>query len=102
MGAGMLRGKMENDQAVAGNPQFAGMQNTGMKDWIEDAGMGLIGGVLGLGLILFIFPNIPIFFLPGFGYAGRMLLIKVGKTAEGTISIESKAPAPDPLYNIPK
>ena len=90
--AGLLRGKMENDQARLGIPEYKGMENNTIYDWGEDFGLGTIGGVLGLAImftangILSVFgADIPIFILPIFGYAGRKLLIAWGRKAETAI-----------------
>jgi len=81
-GAGMLRGKTEGDE----NPK---MKNLTKWDWIEDGLYGALGGIFFIGfypLLSRIIPELSIWFMPAFGWAGRMILIKVGKKAEDTIS----------------
>ena len=80
--AGLLAGKKESDDAKAGIGDKS-KENTTPMDWAEDAGYGLIGGLIFLGSIQFI-SGIPLEFMPTFGYAGRKLLINWGKKAETT------------------
>ena len=87
--AGLLAGKRESDAAKTGNPEYRGMENLTLYDWLEDAGYGLLGGMLGLATIQ-LMPAFPLLSLPAFGYAGRKILINYGRKAEG--SIESPPP----------
>lgn len=82
--AGLLAGKQESDGAKAGKIEFLGKENVTLYDWAEDAGYGLLGGMLGLATIQ-LMPAFPLLALPAFGYAGRKLLINYGKKAEGSI-----------------
>lgn len=81
--AGIVRGSMESDEAIAGNPAYKGMENTNIFHWGIDAAYGLIGGFIFLGIIQ-LAGFIPLEFMPTFGFAGRALLINYGKKAEAT------------------
>lgn len=80
--AGLLAGKQESDDAKNGKGDPI-MENVTIFDWLMDAGYGVIGGLIGIG-VLFMMPVVPIFVLPSFGYAGRKLLIAWGRKAEST------------------
>lgn len=80
--AGLLAGKKESDDAKSGTGDPT-RENINWIDWGEDAGYGLIGGLLGLATMQIV-PGIPTLILPAFGYAGRKLLINWGKKAEKT------------------
>lgn len=91
--AGLLRGKMEDNQARLGIPEYKGMENLDSKDWGEDFGLGVVGGLIGM-TIIFSANNIlssifdmdlAIFFMPVFGYAGRKILMGWGKKVESTL-----------------
>ena len=81
--AGLLRGKMEHDQARLGVPEYKGMENVSLMDWGEDFLLGIVGGFIGLGVLLM--TPFPVFLLVPFGYAGRKLLIAWGRKAEATL-----------------
>lgn len=87
--AGLLAGKQESDAAKAGDQLFIGKENHTLYDWAEDAGYGLLGGMIGLATIQMM-PAFPLLALPAFGYAGRKLLINWGKKAESIIETPPK------------
>lgn len=87
--AGLLRGSMESDEAKTGNKDFAGKENESIWDWLVDAGYGLVGGAIGLGLME-VLPLPELVFIPAFGFAGRIVLINYGKKAEKTSEEQQK------------
>lgn len=81
---GLITGKIQSDRAKAKTPDSDPlMANESLFDWSIDYGCGVVGGIIGLAIILS--TGLPILLLPGFGFAGRVLLIKIGKKAESTI-----------------
>jgi len=77
---GLLRGKDESDKAKAGDPQYKNMENDSIDDWLQDAGLGLAGGLFCL-FVAMVTPGVEILAI-FFGYAGRIILINIGKKAE--------------------
>lgn len=76
---GLLRGKQESDDAKAGKADKT-MENTGLLDWAQDAGLGLAGGIFCL-FVAQLSPEVEMLSI-FFGYAGRMIVINISRKAE--------------------
>ena len=81
---GLMTGKMQSDKAKANMPGSDPMMlNETLFDWFLDYSYGVAGGILGIPILLGL--GWPMFWLPAFGFAGRVLLIKIGNKAEKSI-----------------
>jgi hypothetical protein len=56
------------------------MKNDSAGDWLQDAGLGFAGGLFCL-FVAMVTPGVELLAI-FFGYAGRIILINIGKKAE--------------------
>lgn len=82
--AGLMTGKIQSDQAKAKLPgSDPTMENVTVFDWLMDYGYGVLGGILGLTIVIPL--GLPVPIIIGFGFIGRIVLIKVGERAKSII-----------------